>query len=170
MTRASLAKTCTFLLAGLFSVSFSSVFAEAPKVIQGTTTIDVNQAFDLYQQGAVFIDVRDKRDWESGHIQGALHLDFTAEEFIALYSNDAIDRATPIVFYCDSPLHNAGAMASYFAAEWGYSSVYYFRDGYYSWLAMDAPMIMGHKETLLSDAQPKLKSQAELVTDASIAN
>ena len=134
------------------------VQAEAPDDIQGATTINVLDAYALHNKGAIFIDVRDRESWETGHVEGALHLDFTANEFIALYSNDALDRSTPVVFYCDSALHNAGAMASYFAAEWGYTNVYFFRDGYYSWLAVDAPMTMGKQESYLSEAKMRQKS------------
>lgn len=142
----------------IFSLTFCLIFsgglsAEAPDEVVGTTTVSVLEAYSLHKGGAIFIDVRDRASWETGHVEGALHLDFTAEEFIALYSNDALDRSTPIVFYCNSSLHNAGAMASYFAAEWGYTNVYFFRDGYYSWLAMDAPMTMGKADAYLSESK-----------------
>ena len=142
----------------IFSLTFSLIFsasisAEAPDKVVGTTTVSVLEAYSLHKSGAIFIDVRDRISWETGHVEGALHLDFTAEEFIALYSNDALDRSTPIVFYCNSSLHNAGAMASYFAAEWGYTNVYFFRGGYYSWLAMDAPMTMGKADAYLSESK-----------------
>jgi len=58
---------------------------------------------------------------------------------VILYVSDALDKHTPIVFYCDSPLSATGAMASFFAASWGYSNVYFFREGYFSWLASDMP-------------------------------
>lgn len=146
----SLISSCVVLSLSLLSFTAQ---AEAPVKIDGAVTVSVLEAYSLHKKGAIFVDVRDRKSWETGHVEGALHLDFTAEEFIALYSNDAIDRSTPIVFYCNSSLHNAGAMASYFAAEWGYSNVYFFRDGYYSWLAIDAPMTMGKAEAYLSEAQ-----------------
>ena len=151
----SLITSCVVLSLSLFSFTAR---AEAPDRVDGAKTVSVLEAYGLHKKGAIFIDVRDRQSWETGHVEGALHLDFTAEEFIALYSNDAIDRSTPIVFYCNSSLHNAGAMASYFAAEWGYSNVYFFRDGYYSWLAVDAPMTMGQAEAYLSEAQMRRKA------------
>jgi len=146
-------KIINSLLLSLFLFFSTSALAEAPQIIKGTVTIGVIEAYSLHKDGAIFIDVRDRQSWATGHIEGALHLDFTADEFIALYSNSAIDRSTPIVFYCDSSLHNAGAMASYFAAEWGYNNVYFFRDGYFSWLAVDGPMTMGKADAYLSEAQ-----------------
>ena len=114
--------------------------AESPQEVVGATTVDLVKARDLYDTGAVFIDVRNSRSWNYGHINGAVHLDFNADEFVILYVSDALDRDTPIVFYCDSSLGATGAMAAFFAASWGYKNVYYFRDGYYSWMASDHPV------------------------------
>ena len=114
--------------------------SEAPADVKGAKTIDVEKANELYLSGAVFIDVREANSWQVGHIDGSVHLDFSAEEFVVLYASDALDKKTPIVFYCESPLVNSSAMASFFAAAWGYENVYYFRDGYYAWLAADYPI------------------------------
>lgn len=114
--------------------------AEAPAEVAGAKTVDLAQAKELYDQGAVFIDVRDAQAWSLGHIEGSVHLDFNASEFAVLYISDELDRTTPIVFYTDSPLNVRSAMASYFASSWGYSNVYYFREGFYSWMAADYPV------------------------------
>lgn len=158
----------TSLLVSFFSLS--TAHAEAPYEIEGVQTVSVLDAYKLHKKGAIFIDVRDRESWETGHIEGALHLDFTAEEFIALYSNDALDRSTPIVFYCNSSLHNAGAMASYFAKEWGYTNVFFFRDGYYSWLAVDAPMTMGKAEAQLSEAEMRQEAQEHVNMAGDVAS
>lgn len=114
--------------------------AEAPQDISGATRIDAIAAEQLFKQGAVFVDVRDKNSWQSGHITGSVNLDFNDDAFIILYVSDELDKNTPLIFYCDSALESSAAMASFFAASWGYKQVYYFRDGYYSWLAADFPV------------------------------
>jgi rhodanese-related sulfurtransferase len=124
----------------LFFLRFTSVYAEAPAEISGVKTVDAVAAKTLYQQGAVFIDVRDKFSWNSGHILGSVNLDFNDDAFIILYVSDELDKDTPLVFYCDSALEPNAAMASFFAASWGYKQVYFFRDGYYAWLAADFPV------------------------------
>lgn len=130
-----------FLIILTASFSFiAQAWAESPKSIVGATTVDLVEARDLHEQGAVFIDVRDQGAFRLGHIPGAVHLDFNDDAFVVLYVSDALDRDTPIVFYCDSALASAGAMASFFAANWGYKNVYFFRDGYYSWMASDFPI------------------------------
>lgn len=114
--------------------------AEAPKDVDGAKTVDLTQAKALFDQGAVFIDVRDPQSWSLGHIEGSVNLDFNASEFAVLYISKELDRSTPIVFYTSSPLNVRSAMASYFASNWGYSNVYYFREGFYSWMAADYPV------------------------------
>lgn len=116
------------------------VSAEAPQEVVGATTVNLEEARALYDAGAVFVDVRTESSWAHGHIDGAVNLDFNEDEFVILYVSEALDKNTPIVFYCDSPLVSASATASFFAASWGYDNVYYFRDGFYSWLASDYPV------------------------------
>ncbi len=113
---------------------------EAPEDIVGAITVGLVEARSLYNQGAVFIDVRSEQGWRMGHIRGAVHLDFNDEAFVLLYASDALNKETPLVFYCDSPLIPSSAMASFFAVSWGYKKVYYFRDGYYAWMASDHPI------------------------------
>jgi len=135
--------------------------AESPEAVEGAQTVSLQEAFELFRQGALFIDVRDHASWQIGHVAGSVHLDFTSDEFVALYSSESLDRDLPIVFYCDSELHNASAMASYFAAQWGYTNVHYFREGYFAWLAMDAPMTMGEDEYAQYVSAPNTPVQSE---------
>ena len=130
------------VVVGLACLGFGSSvsIAESPAKVAGATTVDLQQARELYDAGSVFIDVRDTQAWNYGHIDGAVHLDFNADEFVILYVSDALDRETPIVFYTDSALGTTGAMAAFFASSWGYKNVYFFRDGYYSWMASDHPV------------------------------
>ncbi len=114
--------------------------AEAPGEVFGAKTVDLAQAKSLFDEGAVFIDVRDPQAWSLGHIEGSVNLDFNASEFSVLYISKELDRTTPIVFYTSSPLNVRSAMASFFASNWGYTNVYYFREGFYSWMAADYPV------------------------------
>ena len=129
-------------IASVLVFSFYSILAsaEAPADVTGAKTVSTNQAKELFDQGAVFIDVRDAQSWSLGHIEGAVNLNFNASEFAVLYLSDELDRDTPIVFYTSSALSMNSAMASYFASNWGYKNVYYFREGFYSWMAADLPV------------------------------
>lgn len=129
------------------SLFISSVtLAEAPLDVDGAETVGLEKAHQLYKEGAVFIDVRDSRDWSVGHIDGAVHLDFSTNEFSVLYVSEDLDRDTPVVFYTSSPLNIRSAMATFFAANWGYKKVYYFREGFYSWMAADYPVDLKYSE------------------------
>ena len=133
-------KMCVVFFAVASAVISSVASAEAPDKVDGATTINAEEAHKLFDSGAVFIDVRDEEAWKLGHIDGAVHLDFNEDEFVILYVSEKLDRSTQIVFYSNSPLSSRGAMASYFAASWGYKNVHYFRDGYYAWMAKDYPV------------------------------
>ncbi|MGB1271189.1 MAG: hypothetical protein ACPG5T_03875, partial [Endozoicomonas sp.] len=52
------------------------------------------------------------------------------------------DKETPIVIYGNSTYHMRGAIGSYLASLWGYQRVFFLRDGYYSWLALDFPVTL----------------------------
>lgn len=130
-------------LIGLFlllcsTLSFSD---QAPVAISGARTIDVFQAKSLYDQGAIFIDVRNDQEWGIGHIDGAIHLDFQ-RDFSKLYGANGITRHTPLVIYCNSSNCLRSAYASAVSVYWGFSEVYYFRSGYFSWMLEDFPVAM----------------------------
>lgn len=130
-------------LAGIcLSLMCVVAWAEAPLEIEGATTVGLDKAKGLYDEGAVFIDVRDRQSWTLGHIEGSVNLDFNHNEFSVLYISEDLDRSTPIVFYTSSSLNIRSAMASFFASNWGYTNIYYFRDGYYSWMAADMPVTL----------------------------
>ena len=133
---------CFAKVVSCLALMMSSVMAvaEAPEAVNGARTVGLAQAKTLFDDGAVFIDVRDAQSWSLGHIEGSVNLDFNASEFAVLYLSKELDRSTPIVFYTSSPLNVSSAMASFFASNWGYSNVYYFREGFYSWMAADYPV------------------------------
>lgn len=115
--------------------------AEAPVEVEGAMTVNVYQARQLHALGAVFIDVRPNREWDWGHIEGAVHMDL-AREFFGL-SHNQWPRSVPVVVYCDSEVCPASAEAARLAVEWGYEQVFYFREGYFAWALADFPQEKG---------------------------
>jgi rhodanese-related sulfurtransferase len=114
---------------------------QSPLAISGAHTINVFQAKHLYDKGAVFIDVRSDEEWEIGHIDGAIHLDFQ-RDFAKLYGANGITRDTPLVIYCNSSNCLRSAYASAVSVYWGFRNVFYFRSGYFSWMLEDFPVNM----------------------------
>lgn len=129
------------------------VAAEAPWQVEGALTVDVFQAAHLYEQGAVFVDVREAERWRWGHIEGAVHLDL-AGGFGDL-AGAQWPRDLPLVIYCDSALCLRAPVAVRQAVSWGYRHVFYFREGYYAWQLADFPLGRG-----LAGEVPLLNAQA----------
>lgn len=112
---------------------------EAPYAVSGATTVNVHEAKYLYDEGAVFVDVRNDEDWAIGHIDGAIHLDFR-RDFENLYYTDSVTKNMPIVIYCNGDSCLRSAYASAISVMWGYSQVYYFRGGFFAWMLEDYPL------------------------------
>ncbi len=97
--------------------------------------VDASQAELLAEQGVRLIDVRERSEWEEGHIQGALHISRSYLE--QQIENAEPDRSAPIVLYC------AGGTRSLFAAQtlqaMGYSDVRSMSGGFQGWKSSGRP-------------------------------
>ena len=105
---------------------------ESPVSVDGATTVSTADAKQLFDQGAVFVDVRSSQDWEAGRIPCSKHLElkkgFTAETL-----GEVAQPGQKLVIYCNSTGCMRSAQACEKAIEWGYSQVYYYRLGYPDW-------------------------------------
>lgn len=111
----------------------------APEHVPGAQTIDTDTAKSLFDQGAVFIDVRKQKDYDEGHISGAHHLPlasvFNEQNLAALVLKD-----NPVVIYCNG-IHCMGSSeAARQAVAWGWTAVYYYRDGIPAWKFHNHPI------------------------------
>lgn len=131
--------------------------SEQIESIAGAKTVDAYMAMKLFEEGATFIDVRDQFEYQLGHIRSAVHLDLK-RDFNDLYLIETLDRNIPIVIYCNSAHCYRSAVATFLAVSWGYENVHYFKDGYFTWLALDLPVIMDNSQ---------VNQQTALVTDSS---
>jgi len=136
-------RLCIFVLFGMCLSHL--VHAEQVESIKGAKTVDAFEALNLFEQGATFIDVRDEFEYQLGHIRSAVHLDLK-REFNDLYLIETLDRNIPIVIYCNSAQCYRSAVATFLAVAWGYDNVHYFKDGYFTWLALDLPVIMNNSQ------------------------
>jgi molybdopterin/thiamine biosynthesis adenylyltransferase/rhodanese-related sulfurtransferase len=81
------------------------------------------------RNGAVLVDVRERDEWEEGHIPGAVHVPRGFLE--SRIENVVPDRATPVVLYCASGARSAfGAKA---LTELGYEDVSSLVGGFTDW-------------------------------------
>ena len=111
----------------------------APEQAPGATTVTVDEAKWLHDDGAVFIDVRNSRFFANRHIPGAHHLDmkhvFNQESLAAV-----ADKHDPIVIYASSERCGRAHKGAKLAASWGYKEVYYFRGGIVDWKSVEFPI------------------------------
>lgn len=101
-------------------------------VVDGAERIGLDQALDLYSQGAVFVDLRSVWRYDIAHIRGAVGLELNtqfSEESLA--ENAAKDQT--LVFYCNHSACPRSAIVSAMALEWGYTDVHHFADGWSAW-------------------------------------
>ncbi|HAT85443.1 MAG TPA: rhodanese [Rhizobiales bacterium] len=127
-----------FLVAGLFMVLPASAEL-SPETISGATTVDATKAKSLFEQGVKFLDVRSNADFEAGRVPSAIHIELkkklNEESMEARVSKDE-----PVVIYCNGWSCLRASKATSKAIKWGYSKVYYFRDGFPSWQTANFPI------------------------------
>jgi len=109
-------------------------------------------------EAPVLVDVREKLEWNDGHIPGALHV---PRGYLELSIEEAVpDKSTPVLLYC------AGGVRSLLAGKtlqsMGYTNVTSMAGGYNAWAAAGYPT-----ETPLSltDAQRRRYSRHILVPE-----
>ena len=122
-----------YLLIVLFLAPLSLVAKElSPETVEGATTVGTAEAKQLFDQGAIFLDVRSEQDWEAGRIPGSKHLElkhvFNQESLATVAEADQ-----KLVIYCNSTGCMRSSKACKHAVEWGYKKVYYYRLGYPDW-------------------------------------
>ena len=133
------------ILISLMLVSFS-VHAEkkayhSPESVTGAITTTFSQAKNLFDDGAVFIDVRNPRYYAKGHIPRAYHLDFKHNYDKAKLSAIA-KKSQPIVIYCSGIKCSRSYRASGKAVSWGFQTVHYFRGGVADWKKAGYPIVV----------------------------
>lgn len=113
--------------------------AESPLRVEGATRVDPTEAKALFDRGAVFVDVRKGIDWEAGRIPHAVHLEL-ADRFNEAALNAIVAPDEPVVFYCNGANCPRSSIAARRAVLWGYSRVYYFREGFPAWTRAGYPV------------------------------
>lgn len=104
------------------------------------SVIGLDQARLHFEQGtALFADARSLADYQSGHIQGAMHLD--PNEFDA-WSGDFFSRISPdqiIIAYCEGPRCTLSLELAEKLIWMGYEKVFYLKNGWGLWKDKQLP-------------------------------
>ena len=85
------------------------------------------------------MDSRKNSDWEAGRIPDAVHLELKSNFTEAGLSAEA-GKSDPIVCYCNGDSCLRSSKCSKKAVEWGFSKVYYYRDGFPAWKSAGNPV------------------------------
>jgi TolB-like protein/rhodanese-related sulfurtransferase len=114
----------------------------SPAEVPGATTIDAATAKNLVDRGVTVVDVREDHYWNDGHVPGAVHLslysDFTEAKLAEVVAKDQ----ELVILAHGSAVNPRSARACARAVSWGFSKVYYFREGYPGWQAAGYPIKM----------------------------
>ena len=118
----------------------SSLFANyiAPANVSGSQLIDSQEAYEMFQKGSKFIDVRPERFIKKGKIKNAYHL--YSDSFSKQKLNSIAKVNENIVIYCNGQGCSLSAEAIVKAVKYGYTKIYYYRDGYPAWKYYKLPI------------------------------
>lgn len=96
----------------------------------GISVVGPAEFQEQIQQGNVqVVDVRTALEFEKGHINGAVNIDFYAEDFLKNFSE--IDKNEPLYIYCKSG--NRSGEASKRLRAIGFKKIVDLKGGYLSW-------------------------------------
>ena len=117
----------------LLCVSQIAVSGIAPVRVVGATTVDTMLAKGLLDKGVTFVDVRSPEDYKKGHIPGAVNLpvyeNFSSETLSAI-----VKKNQRVLFYCNGVSCQASSIATKKALDWGWKSIFYYREGFPAWV------------------------------------
>jgi rhodanese-related sulfurtransferase len=102
-------------------------------------TVSPQKALELLQdppEGLVVLDVRTTGEFEAGHLEGAIQLDFYADDFETRVG--ALDRNVPYLLYCQSGGRSASTLNT--MRGLGFRQVYEIDGGYGAWTAAGLPV------------------------------
>ena len=120
-------------------------YAQAPQVVAGAQTLDSDGVIALIGKtpDLVIVDARHEKDFQEGHIEGAVRL--LDEDMIAAGQASlgrlAATKTTPLLFYCNGPACGRAAKAASAALSWGYGAVSYYYAGIPDWRAKNLPLV-----------------------------
>jgi len=128
-----------WIVAGLMLVTNAWADTKtSPMKVEGATTVDAVKAKALFDKGVIFVDTRKNKDWEAGRIPDAIHIELK-KKFNETSLSAEVKKTEEVVFYCNGESCMRSSKATAKAVSWGFTKVYYFRDGFPAWKAASYP-------------------------------
>lgn len=113
--------------------------ATSPMEVPGAKTIDAAAAKQMFDKGVPFVDVRSNADWDAGRVPGAHHLELKTG-YSAETLGKVVAKDSEVVIYCNGESCMRSSEACAKAAGWGFTKLYYFRDGLPAWQSAGYPV------------------------------
>jgi len=101
--------------------------------------VEVAAAEEMIAEGIQLLDIRTQPEWDEGHLEGAEHVDFHSDDFVA-EAKAALDLTKPLLLYCRSG--NRTVPAADLLREAGFETVYEMAGGILAWRAADKPVLV----------------------------
>lgn len=139
MWLASLSLSAALLLAPTTTLAAEDSGWRSPETVDGTTLITTAEARQEFDKGMKFIDVRSLRQFHKRHIPGAHHLDLKTD-FTEDNLEKIIRKDEPAIIYCNGPHCSRSYRASKRAVKWGFTKLYYYREGFRTWRKSGNPI------------------------------
>jgi rhodanese-related sulfurtransferase len=118
--------------------AFLKIVTEAKKHVQECTVADVKSRMDR-NESFQLVDVREDREWEAGHLPGAIHL---GRGIIERDIEKTIpDTSAALVLYCGGGFRSA--LAAKNLQEMGYTNVISMDGGFGGWKTAGLPIEQG---------------------------
>jgi len=110
----------------------------SPESVQGAETISLQQAKNLFDDGHVFVDVRNPRLFNRKHLPDSFHLDLK-NGFDKTALEKLVKKNQPVVIYSSSIHCPRAYRAVALAVSWGFTQVKYWRGGIVEWRKASYP-------------------------------
>jgi rhodanese-related sulfurtransferase len=93
-------------------------------------SVEKYQAKLAEMEGVQLLDVRTPKEYEDGHIEGAVNIDYFDESFLSQVEQ-RFDKDQPVMLYCRSG--NRSAKATAIMKEAGFKEIYDLKGGFMQW-------------------------------------
>jgi len=97
-----------------------TVLLSTPAIAGSGDPVVAKQAWPMIENGALLIDVRTIKEFDAGHIEGAINIPY--EDTRALMDAIGDDKQRPVVVYCRSGIRAGKAKAA--LDKNGYSNIF----------------------------------------------
>jgi len=113
-----------------FIATILLIFSSCDNSVDKFEILDYMEFKNQIVNNVQLIDVRTSEEFNAGHIEGAINIDFKNEE-VFYQSFQRLDKKNPVYVYCRSG--NRSKKSADKLLEMGFSKVYDLKGGYIDW-------------------------------------